>query len=140
MGKMKVFLDTNVLVDYLNKREPFFANASCIIDLCLSGQVKGVLSALSIVNAAYIMRKAYTRSSLQVKMGWLINVFEISSIDEQTIREAFASHATDFEDAVQCFSALQADADLIVTRDASGFKDFPIPVMTPADFLARCAE
>ena len=65
---MKVFLDTNVLVDYLNKREPFFEDAASIIGICLSGQAKGVLSALSVVNAAYIMRKAYTKDSLMAKM------------------------------------------------------------------------
>ena len=68
---MKVFLDTNVLVDYLNKREPFFEDAASIIGICLSGQAKGVLSALSVVNAAYIMRKAYTKDSLMSKMEWL---------------------------------------------------------------------
>ncbi len=75
---MKVFLDTNVLVDYLNKREPFFEDAASIIGICLSGQAKGVLSALSVVNAAYIMRKAYTKNSLMTKMEWLATAFEIS--------------------------------------------------------------
>ena len=61
---MKVFLDTNVLIDYLNKREPFFAEYSQIMDLCISRQVEGILSSLSIINAAYIMRKAYPENSL----------------------------------------------------------------------------
>lgn len=46
----------------------------------------------------------------------------------------------DFEDTVQYFSALQAEADLIVTRDTKGFEEASLPVMTPAEFLARCAE
>ena len=82
---MKVFLDTNVLVDYLNKREPFFEDAASIIGICLSGQAKGVLSALSVVNAAYIMRKAYTKNSLMTKMEWLATAFEISPINRQTM-------------------------------------------------------
>ena len=61
---MKVFLDTNVLIDYLNKRDPFFAESSQIMDLCISRQVEGILSSLSIINAAYIMRKAYPENSL----------------------------------------------------------------------------
>ena len=60
---MKIFLDTNVLIDYLNKREPFFAEASQVMDLCVSKQVEGVLSSLSVINAAYIMRKAYPKDS-----------------------------------------------------------------------------
>ena len=137
---MKVFLDTNVLVDYLNKREPFFEDAASIIGICLSGQVKGVLSALSVVNAAYIMRKAYTKDSLMAKMEWLATAFEISPINRQTIHDALTSRAADFEDAVQCFSAVQSRSDLILTRDKSGFNSLVLPVMTPAEFLARCAE
>ncbi|WP_302581387.1 hypothetical protein [Paraprevotella clara] len=45
-----------------------------------------------------------------------------------------------FEDAVQCFSAVQSGSDLILTRDKSGFNSLVLPVMTPAEFLARCAE
>ena len=131
---MKVFLDTNVLVDYLNKREPFFEDAASIIGICLSGQAKGVLSALSVVNAAYIMRKAYTKDSLMAKMEWLATAFEISPINRQTIHDALTSRAADFEDAVQSRS------DLILTRDKSGFNGLVLPVMTPAEFLARCAE
>ena len=71
--QMKVFLDTNVLVDYLNKREPFFEDAASIIGICLSGQAKGVLSALSVVNAAYIMRKAYTKNSPDDQNGMVGN-------------------------------------------------------------------
>lgn len=137
---MKVFLDTNVLVDYLNKREPFFEDAASIIGICLSGQAKGVLSALSVVNAAYIMQKAYTKDSLMAKMKWLATAFEISPVNRQTIHDALTSRTADFEDAVQCFSDVQSGSDLILTRDKPGFNSLVLPVMTPAEFLARCAE
>ncbi len=140
MGKMKVFLDTNVLIDYLNKREPFFADASQVLDLCISGQVDGILSSLSIINAVYIMRKAYTRESLLLKANWLTKQFKVSPIDKQIIEKAIAAQPTDFEDAVQYHSALQAKADLIISRDTKGFAEFDLPVMTPAEFIARCAE
>lgn len=137
---MKVFLDTNVLIDYLNKREPFFAESSQIMDLCISRQVEGILSSLSIINAAYIMRKAYPENSLLFKILWLSEKFEICSIGQESIRRAAESRPFDFEDAVQYFAALQADSDIIVARDVKGFAGFDMPVMTPAEFLARCAE
>ena len=140
MGKIRIFLDTNVLVDYLNKREPFFADASKIIDLCVLKQADGVLSSLSIINAIYIMRKVYTKDSLLAKANWLCDHFEISPINKKFIQEAIAVRATDFEDAVQFHSARDAGADLIVTRDINGFKNFALPVMTPQEFLAHCAE
>ena len=136
---MKVFLDTNILVDYLNKREPFFAEAAQTIDICTSGKVEAVVSTLSIINAAYIMRKAYTKESLLFKITWLIEAFEVSAIDRNMIQHAITSRAT-FEDAVQYFSALQAGADLIITRDPNGFKDFDLLVMSPSQFIDRCTE
>ena len=137
---MKIFLDTNVLIDYLNKREPFFAEASQVMDLCVSKQVEGVLSSLSVINAAYIMRKAYPKDSLLLKISWLTEKFEVCPINKESIQRAANSRPSDFEDAVQYFSALQANADLIITRDAKGFIDFDLPVMPPEEFLARCAE
>ena len=115
---MKIFLDTNVLIDYLNKREPFFAEASQVMDLCVSKQVEGVLSSLSVINAAYIMRKAYPKDSLLLKISWLTEKFEVCPINKESIQRAANSRPSDFEDAVQYFSALQANADLIITRDA----------------------
>ena len=137
---MKVFLDTNILVDYLNKREPFFAEAAQTIDVCTSGKVEAVVSTLSIINAAYIMRKAYTKESLLFKINWLIEAFEVSALDRNMIQHAITSRATDFEDAVQYFSALQAGADLIITLDPKGFKDFDLLVMSPSQFIDRCTE
>ena len=135
---MKVFLDTNILLDYLNKREPFFADASEIFSLCMERQVKGIISSLSVVNCMYIMRKAYTKASLLNKMDWLMGILDISPVDEKTIREAIVSNSTDFEDAVQYFSALQAGAEIIITRDMNGFQGFHFPIMTPLQFLQAC--
>ena len=101
---MKVFLDTNVLVDYLNKREPFFADAAQVIDICGKNDICGIVSSLSVINAAYIMRKAYTKDSLLLKISWLTKRFEVSPINRESIQDAIASRPSDFEDAVQYFS------------------------------------
>ena len=86
------------------------------------------------------MRKAYTRESLLLKANWLTKQFKVSPIDKQIIEKVIAAQPTDFEDAVQYHSALQAKADLIISRDTKGFTEFDLPVMTPAEFIARCAE
>ena len=86
------------------------------------------------------MRKAYTKESLLFKIAWVIEAFEVSAIDRKMIQHAVTSRATDFEDAVQYFSAFQAGADLIITRDPKGFKDFDLPAMSPSQFIDRCTE
>lgn len=124
---MKVFIDTNVLLDYLNHRDPFFDDATTIVGLCGERRLEGVISSLTIVNCMYIARKMYTRENLFDQLDWMLNVFTIFPIDKATIRLAAALRPADFEDAVQHYSALQQDATYVITRDKSGFKDFSIP-------------
>ena len=137
---MRIFLDTNVLVDFCAEREPFYADAAAIIDMGYSKEAKLIASSLTLVNIAYVMRKVKPHSLVMQKIDQLVNLCVISSIDRQTIASAIAAQPTDFEDAVQYHSALQAKADLIISRDTKGFAEFDLPVMTPAEFIARCAE
>lgn len=137
---MRIFLDTNVLVDFCAEREPFYADAAAIIDMGYSKEAKLIASSLTLVNIAYVMRKVKPHSLVMQKIDQLVNLCVISSIDRQTIVSAIAAQPTDFEDAVQYHSALQAKADLIISRDTKGFAEFDLSVMTPAEFMARCAE
>lgn len=137
---MKVFLDTNVIIDYLAVREPFFKDAATIVELCRKHQLEGMLSALTIVNTVYVLRKAYGKHVMAEKAKWLMNTFTISAIDRKALQKALDGEPYDFEDAVQEASALAVFADVIVTRDKKGFAGFDIPVMTPNEFIARCKE
>lgn len=127
---MNVFLDTNVMVDFCAEREPFYADAAAIIEMGYKGDLTLVVSSLTFVNMAYVLQK----------LEQLMDLCVVSSIDRQVIVSASSFASKDFEDAVQYFSALQAGTDLIVTRDVKGFIDFDLPVMTPAQFVARCGE
>lgn len=137
---MKVFLDTNVVVDFSAEREPFYKDAADIIDMAYRKETSLIISSLTVVNMAYVMRKVKTREIIEEKIKQLMALCIVSPINKQAITDAIASHPSDFEDAVQYFSARQAGADLIITRDAGGFQEFDLPVMTPAEFLTRCAE
>jgi len=137
---MKIFIDTNVIVDYLNHREPFFDDAASIIGLCVEGYVQGVVSSLTIVNAVYIAKKMYRKEDLFAQLDWLLSIFTVSSIDRSDIAEASLLRPIDFEDAVQYFSAERYNVDYILTRDEKGFKNFSIPSITPGDFILRCRE
>lgn len=137
---MKVFVDTDVVVDYLNLREPFFSDASSIIGLCADGYLQGVISSLTVINSMYIARKMYTREDLFAQLDWLLKVFTVSSVDSSDISHAATLRPSDFEDAVQYHSAKRQNVSYIITRDETGFKDLPIPFITPADFIAKCKE
>ena len=137
---MNVFLDTNVLVDFCAEREPFYEDAAAIIEMGYNKRTNIIASSLTFVNIAYVLRKVKSRELVKQKLGQLMGICVVSPIDRQVITQALSSRTKDFEDAVQYFSAMQAEADLIVTRDTKGFEEASLPVMTPAEFLARCAE
>ena len=137
---MKAFLDTNVVVDFSAEREPFYKDAAAIVDMAYHKETSLIISSLTIVNMAYVMRKVKSREQVAEKIKQLMALCIVSPINRQAVIDALASHPSDFEDAVQYFSAQQARADLIITRDADAFKEYSLPVMTPAEFLTRSAE
>lgn len=135
---MRAFIDTNVLLDYLNCRAPFFDDAAMIVGLCVDRSIEGIVSSLTLVNCMYIARKMYARADLFAQLDWMLDVFTVSPIDRQVIKDASALHSADFEDAVQYHSALRCGADCIISRDEAGFKPFPMLRLTPSEFIARC--
>lgn len=134
---MKAFLDTNVVLDFVCKREPFFEDASKIFVLHEHGEIECVISALTIINSAYIMRKIFQKSEIVTVIEWLCDKFSVSPISRGTILEAVQKDSFDFEDTVQYHSALPYQPDVIITRDKKGFPDLDNPVMTPAEFIER---
>lgn len=131
---MRIFLDTNVMVDFCAERESFYPDAAAIIEMGYDGKITPIASSLTFVNIAYVLRKVKPRELVIQKLEQLMDLCVVSSIDRQTVSLASSSRSKDFEDAVQYFSALQAKADLIITRDTKGFADFDLLVMTPAEF------
>lgn len=134
---MKVFLDTNVAIDFLGHRKDFFLEAAEIVDMGARGEVELSVSSLTFVNVAFILRKLLGMEAVFAKMEAFASLCEISAIDEGIIKSSIAHHSKDFEDCVQCLSAIGCEADIVVTRDKTGFSDLPITSMTPTEFLAR---
>ena len=140
---MKVFLDTNIIMDFCARRLPFFENASLIIDMGYRKELVLVVSSLTFINVAYILRKAYPQDLVMQKLANLAKICTVSPIDEEVILTGIRMKAKDFENSVQYLSALRCGAEVIITRDAEGFKEFPIPSQTPDEFLklidCRCS-
>lgn len=133
---MKAFLDTNVIVDFMAEREPFFLDAATIFDMHRNGKIELSASSLTLVNCAYIIQKAYSKDIMLSKIAWLCDNMDITSVDKADILNAIKSGKCDFEDRVQYFSSLRSRPNIILTRDKKGFADLGIMVMTPAEFVA----
>lgn len=132
---MKVFLDTNVLLDVLGQREPFLAEAGRIWGLAEQGQFVGYVSALTYPNIFYVVRKAGGAPKGRQALQMMSKVFVTVALDQDVLRQALISTVTDYEDAIQFFSARKAEAQCIVTRNSGHFPQGGLPILTPAAFL-----
>ena len=135
---MKVLLDTCVVVDVLQKREPFYQNAMDIFLSISNRELEGVLTAKSLTDIYYIIRRSIhnemeTRKYLNT-LFVLFNVEDTFSIDCQL---ALQSKMKDYEDAIMVETALRIGVDCIVTRNIKDYELSTIPVLSPEQLLAR---
>lgn len=133
---MRVFFDTNVLLDVLTYREPFYGRSVQVWTLAERARIEGLVSILSFANAFYVVRRLNNRAAAHRAVKLLRDTFAPVPLDEQTLEQAIHADLPDFEDALQLFSALRCEADCLVTRNARHFPTDAIPVQTPAEFLA----
>jgi predicted nucleic acid-binding protein len=137
---MNVFLDTNVVIDFMGEREGFFVDAAAIFSMIADGSIHASVSSLTIVNCAYILKKAYGSDMMLEKLDTLCKILDITPIAKELVQNAIRMKPYDYEDAVQYLSALLLRPDIIITRDKKGFNDFDILVMTPAEFVQKARE
>ena len=132
---MKLFLDTNVVIDVIAAREPFVADSRAIFDLCESGKADGRISALTLCTVSYVLRKFLTPGTMRTKLREFRNILTPVDLSVSLLDKAIASSIADFEDAVQFYTAVYSEADYIITRNVRHFPQDNIPVLTPTDFL-----
>ncbi|MDD4817432.1 MAG: PIN domain-containing protein [Victivallaceae bacterium] len=132
---MKLFIDTNIVVDVIAGREPFLADSQQILDLCESGKAEGIISTLTLCTVSYVLRK-FARAAMRKKLRDFRNILTPVDLSVSIIDKAIDSSLTDFEDAVQFYTATYSEADYIITRNAKHFPHDNIPVLTPTSFLA----
>jgi len=133
---MNLFLDTNVLIDLIDKREPFYDDIAIVASMAENKDFKLSASSLSFVNAVYVVSRNIEQKLVLEALKKFRIICEVSNIDEIVIDKSLISNFNDFEDAVQYFSALHHKSEIILTRNKKDFKNSEIPVMTPTEFLA----
>lgn len=134
----KIFVDTDVCIDLLSGRKPFNSVAEKLFSLADTGKIKICVSSLSFANIDYVLHSQYSSSyhSRQIiaKFKTLVTVL---SVDSKTIDLAIASDFSDFEDAIQYFSAIENGVNILVTRNIKDFKKATIKIMTPETYLTK---
>ena len=130
---MRVLIDTNVVLDFLQEREPFVESAARLFERIDAGEIEGFIAATTITNIYYIVRRSAGREAAQDAITQVLSDLDICAVDLEILEQALALNFEDFEDAVQYACAIVHNVDAIVTRDASGFVNAEIPVILPED-------
>ena len=132
----KILVDTDVVMDFITKREPFDKDASLLFNLGDKDQVKLCISSLCLNNIYYLLRKIIGHKKTINILKQLLEITEVLSVDKQVVLKALHSKFNDFEDALQHFSAIEnGNVDVIVTRNLRDYKHSKIPVMNAGSFI-----
>lgn len=132
----KVLLDTNIVIDLLAKREPFYQEAAKIFTLADRKVIKLFVSALSFANVNYVLlrqRKPEEAKLILRKLKLLVGVL---SLDEKIISLSLNDNDfKDYEDSLQYYSAIENDIEVIISRNLKDFQNSKLPVMTADQFI-----
>ena len=133
---MKVFYDSNVVLDVLLNRSEFINDSMAALKFSELQKVKGFISVVSITDIFYLLKKNLKDNQAAIeKMKTLLKIVSIAKADKKTAFHAINSGWNDFEDAVQYSVAKKLKAKYIVTRNKKDFSKSSIPVVTPSEFL-----
>lgn len=133
---MRVLIDSNIILDVLQKREPFLLASSLVWKLCEVGKIDGFVSALTFTNIVYIMRKQLSPEKIREYFAKLQLIFTFVSIEPNDLQSASDLQWADYEDALQYVTAKKLQAIYIVTRNEKDFAMSNIPAVSPLEFLS----
>ena len=132
----RILIDTNVLLDYVLTREPFYEDAKSIVAVCADGKIKGCIAAHSISNMFFILRKDYNAEERREILVNLCSLFDVEGIDKAKLMAGLQNeNFSDFEDCLQMECAKTYGAEYIVTRNVGDYTSSEIKAIMPKDYL-----
>ena len=134
---MKVFIDTNVIMDVLLKRTDFMQDSMDIMQMGIDSDIDLFASPLTFATCHYLLRKVVGKKNAVETLRSIKSFIELTDMDDTQGTNALFSEMPDFEDMLQFESAVANGCDVIVTRNGKHFPQNPIPVLTPAQFLSQ---
>lgn len=134
---MKVLIDTNIILDVLCKRPAFYEDSAKIFKLCEVKKISGVISALSIPNIVYILRKELDADKTREILDSLMLIFSVADLKADDLKKAADMRFKDYEDAIQSACATRIKANYIVTRNIKDFSESKVTAIKPAELLDR---
>ena len=138
MKSMVILLDTNIILDYLDKRVDFSQAAKNILTICATEKVTGYIAFHSVSNIFYILRKNYSEEKRREMLGSILDILKVTGASHSRVRSALMrENFKDFEDCLQDECAKEVQADYIITRNVTDFAYSDTKAITPEDFLQK---
>ncbi len=131
----KLFVDSDVILDLLAKREPYYVYSSKLFTLIDKGEITAFTSPLIFANLHYLLSKLNSNASALKSLRKLKTFVHILPIDEKVIEQSLNSDFNDFEDAIQYFTAVNNGIKLLLTRNKRDYKKSKITILTAEEFL-----
>jgi len=133
---LKVFIDSDIILDVLSKREPFYDSAVILFSLIEKNKIQGYTSPIVFSNVNYVLRKRVTKQNTIESLRYLKSLIQILPLDKRVIESALDSQFSDFEDAIQYFCAEQNGIKYIITCDKADYEKAEINILTAKEFLS----
>ena len=134
---MKVLIDTNIILDVLCNRKEFAEDSAKVFKLCEVKKITGYISALSIANIVYIMRKELDTGKVKEILERLSLIFEIVDLKADDLKRASTLDFKDSEDAIQSTQASRIKANYIITRNIKDYNKSKVTAIKPSELIER---
>ena len=135
---MRILIDTNVIMDLILKREPFFCASKKVIELCANNNIQGCIAAHTVPNLYFILRKHLTIGQRKDILLKLCKMFTVVGIDAEKLEAALQNNDfDDFEDCLQVECAKDFESDYIITRNIKDFNGSVVTVIEPSEFIKK---
>jgi predicted nucleic acid-binding protein len=132
----KIFIDTNVVIDLLSRRDPFYEEAAELFSLADKQQIELAVSSLTIANTSYTLLRQMDSNKAKSILRKLRLILKVLPLDDKVIGLALNDEAfSDFENGLQYFTAIENEQELIITRNLKDFKKSNLPIMTAKQFI-----
>jgi predicted nucleic acid-binding protein len=132
----KVYIDTNIVIDLLSQRAPFYEEAAQLFSMADKNQIELSVSALTIANTSFTLLKQMNANKTKSVLRKLKLILKVLPLDDKIIDLALNDETfVDFEDALQYYTAIEGEQEIILTRNLKDFKNSKLPTLTAGQFI-----
>ena len=133
---MRLMIDTNIFLDVLTQREPFYADSKAVLELCESKKIQGFLSASSVTDIFYLVHRQLHSAELAYQaLGSILDIVKVLTVTNDDVLNAYITKAPDFEDCLLATCARSNKCAGIVTRNKKDFLEFGVLLYSPEEIL-----